>query len=119
MYSVTAALNRRECSSALATGTGWGSLSLRRSSMARRERAHSGVQLRGPLRGKRKPVGPELHGALGEWAFAGGLIALLREDRGVEGGVVGPGLQDAVIEIEAGELGAHDEVVHLLSDGPA
>ena len=50
----------------------------------------------------------------GERALARGLVALLREDRDVEGRVVGPGLQDAVIEVEAVHLRAHDVVVHLL-----
>ena len=84
-----------------------------------RDRAHSRGERRGALRGKGKLVGPELHGAVRERALARGLVALLREDRDVEGRVIGPGLQDAVVEVEARELRAHDVVIGLLRDRPA
>jgi hypothetical protein len=51
-------------------------------------------------------------------ALACRLVALVHERGDVEGGIVDPRLQDAVIEIEPVHLGADDVVVHLLGDRP-
>ena len=83
-----------------------------------RNRADLGADLRRGLRRQRVLVRPELEGAGRVRPFARRLVALLPEHRDVEGGDVRPRLQDAVVEVEPGELRAHDLVVDLLRDGP-
>jgi hypothetical protein len=84
-----------------------------------RHRLDSGAHLRGVGRGERELVAPDLDGAQRERSLARRLVALLVEHRDVEAGIVDPGLQDPVVEVEAVQLGADNVVVDLLRNRPA
>ena len=95
-----------------------GQIALRLCEQAR-DRAQPRVHLRGIRFRDRLLVAPELDRALREGALALGLIAFLRKERDVVGGVVRPRFQHPVVEVERAHFRAHDLVVDLLRNGPA
>ena len=63
------------------------------------------------LRRQRKGVRPELDQSVRVRSLVRRRVALLRPDRGVEGGIAGPGLEDAQVEVEPVHLGAQEREV--------
>ena len=68
---------------------------------------------------EREAVAPDLHRAERVVPFAGGLIAPAGKHRDVERGIVRPGPQHAVVEVQPVHLGTDDVPVDLLRDRPA
>ncbi len=73
---------------------------------------------RGTARGERQRVLPELEAPARVVSLARRLVTLRAEHRDVERGVVGPGPQDAVVEVEPVHLRAEYVVIDLLRDRP-
>ncbi len=85
----------------------------------RRDRPQQGGEVGGLLAGKREAIPPEFDRPVRLVALARRLIALLVEHGEIESGTPRPWAQDAMIEIEAIHLRAHDLEIDLPRHGPA